>query len=336
MATPSCLFKLESRPGQLLIDHLENTAQLCSEIRNKKINFKNANTDILGDVARLIGFTHDLGKATIFFQEYLKEKDEDKKRSLRNKKKTHHGLLSSLFTYRIVKDSIHSKNLSAHQIYGYLPIISYLIVKRHHGNPLNLKDEIIDIEPENNPEALHVIKKQLESIDADEFDRILKKCPNTALSIDEFNSDVDILIADQICRTEKSRWRKYCKNSSLDIYFLFQFFYSALLAADKNDAAGVKIPGGNISLLSGMVDRYIEKKFANKGNDNLINPIRDEVYKVVCNSVHSINNSDKILSINVPTGTGKTITGFSFTLKLRERILSEEGFAPKIIIAFLF
>ena len=336
MATPSCLFKLESRPGQLLIDHLENTAQLCSEIRNKKINFKNANTDILGDVAWLIGFTHDLGKATIFFQEYLKEKNEDKKRSLRNKKKTHHGLLSSLFTYRIVKDFIHSKNLPAHQIYGYLPIISYLIVKRHHGNPLNLKDEIIDIEPENNPEALHVIKKQLESIDADEFDRILKKCPNTALSIDEFNSDVDILIADQICRTEKSRWRKYCKNSSSDIYFLFQFFYSALLTADKNDAAGVKMPSGNISLSSGMVDRYIEKKFANKGNDNLINPIRDEVYKVVCNSVHSINNSDKILSINVPTGTGKTITGFSFALKLRERILNEEGFAPKIIYCLPF
>ena len=127
MATPSCLFKLESRPGQRLIDHLENTAQLCSEIRNKKINFNGADIEVLGDVAWLIGFTHDLGKATCFFQEYLKEKDEYKKRFLKNDKKTHHGLLSSLFTYRIVKDFIHSKNLSVHRIYGYLPIISYLM-----------------------------------------------------------------------------------------------------------------------------------------------------------------------------------------------------------------
>ncbi|MBL0717368.1 MAG: CRISPR-associated endonuclease Cas3'', partial [Desulfosarcina sp.] len=186
MATPSCLFKLESRPGQLLIDHLENTAKLCSEIRNKKVNFKGTDMDVLGNVAWLTGFTHDLGKATCFFQEYLKEKDETKKRSLRNKSKTHHGLLSSLFTYRIVKDFICSKKLSEHPIYGYLPIISCLIVKRHHGNPLNLKDEIIGIEPENNPEAFKVIKKQLESIDADEFDRILKKCSNTVLSLEEF------------------------------------------------------------------------------------------------------------------------------------------------------
>jgi CRISPR-associated endonuclease/helicase Cas3 len=336
MATPSCLFKLESRPGQLLIDHLQNTAQLCSEIRNKRINFKDADIDVLGDVAWLIGFTHDLGKATIFFQEYLKEKDEDKKRSLRNKKKTHHGLLSSLFTYCIVKDFIHSKNLSAHQIYGYLPIISYLIVKRHHGNPLNLKYEIINIAPENNPEALHVIKEQLESIDADEFNRILKKCPNTALSLKEFKSHVDILITDNICKAEKKQWRKYCKNSSLDIYFLFQFLYSALLAADKNDAAGLNIPNTHISLSSDMVDRYIEKKFANKENDNLINPIRKEIYETICNSVSSINYKDRILSINVPTGTGKTTTGFSFALKLRERILSEKKFAPKIIYCLPF
>ena len=336
MATHSCLFKLESRPGQLLIDHLENTAQFCSEIRNKKVNFKNADIDILGDVAWLIGFTHDLGKATIFFQEYLKEKDENKKRSLRNDSKTHHGLLSSLFTYRIVKDFIYSKKLSEHPIYGYLPIISYLIVKRHHGNPLNLKDEIIDIEPENNPETFKVIKKQLESIDADEFNLILKKCPNTALSLEEFKSHVNILITDNICKAEKKQWRKYCKNSSLDIYFLFQFFYSALLAADKNDAAGLNIPNGHISLSSDMVDRYIEKKFANKENDNLINPIRKEIYETVCNSVSSINYKDRILSINVPTGTGKTITGFSFALKLRERILAEKKFAPKIIYCLPF
>jgi len=205
MATPSCLFKLDSRPGQLLINHLQNTAQLCSGIRNKRINFKDTDIDVLGDVAWLIGFTHDFGKATCFFQEYLKEKDEDRKRSLKNDKKTHHGLLSSLFTYRIVKDFIYSKKLSEHPIYGYLPIISYLIVKRHHGNPLNLKDEIINIEPENNPETFKVIKKQLENIDADEFNLILKKCPNTALSLKEFKSHVDILITDKICRAEKKR-----------------------------------------------------------------------------------------------------------------------------------
>lgn len=78
MATHSCLFKMESRPGQLLIDHLENTAQLCSEIRNKKVNFKGTDMDVLGNVAWLTGFTHDLGKATFFSRSILKRKMKPK------------------------------------------------------------------------------------------------------------------------------------------------------------------------------------------------------------------------------------------------------------------
>ncbi len=55
-------------------------------------------------MAYIIGVTHDFGKATKFFQKYIKEKDEKKRRSLKAMDTTHHGLLSAFFTYSVVKE----------------------------------------------------------------------------------------------------------------------------------------------------------------------------------------------------------------------------------------
>ena len=95
-------------------------------------------------------------------------------------------------------------------------------------------------------------------------------------------------------------------------------------------------PVCKVTLPSNLVDDYRIKKFAGKKDDNLINPIRDEIYRTVCNAVETINKNDKILSINVPTGTGKTLTGLSFALKLRNKIGKEAGFFPKIIYCLPF
>jgi len=337
METPSFSYKLESRPGQLLIDHLTNTSNAClKSIQTTAFTFgPETEPDVIGDVAGLIGFTHDLGKATMFFQDYIKENDEQKKRSMKNDEKTHHGFLSSLFTYRIVRDYINGKNLMAHPLYGFLPIISWLIVKKHHGNPINLKDEIFSINPINNPEKPVVIKNQLHAIDAGEFNRILAICPNCDISLARFSEEIETVITKSICREENKKRRKALKEN-IDIYFLFQFLYSSLLSADKCDAAGLEMPEEKISLPADLVDNYIGKKFEVKQTDNLINPIRDEIYKTVSVSAGLIDINDKILSINVPTGTGKTLTGLSFALKLRKRLSNEADFIPKIIYCLPF
>ena len=48
------------------------------------------------------------------------------------------------------------------------------------------------------------------------------------------------------------------------------------------------------------------------------------------------NLDNKILSLNVPTGTGKTLTSLSFSLKLRERLKNEGKITPRIIYALPF
>lgn len=335
MGKESCSYKLESRPGQLLVDHLTRTAHLCSQIRKRSLTFgAEDETEFLADVAWLIGYTHDLGKATTYFQEYLKEEDEKKKSSLKNMDETHHSLLSSLFTYNIVSDYISSKGLLDHATYGYFPILSFLIVKRHHGNLMDIKDEILSLK--GNPGPLPIIKDQLDSIDPDEFDRILKGCPHVEIDLSTFNKEVENLVNQVILKDEKQKWRNYSKESSLDMYLLFQFFYSALLSADKSDAIGVKSIEERPLPSSDLVDQYRVIEFGGKSDKRQIDFIRDEIYDEVLSALTAINLQGRIYSINVPTGTGKTLTGLSFALKLRDRIMAQEGFVPRIIYCLPF
>lgn len=329
---------LLARPGQLLIEHLNNTAGMCLEIKNKRVSIAGeADADILGDVASLMGFAHDLGKATSYFQGYIREKDKKKKMVLKNKEETHHSLLSSLFTYRIVADHVARRHLSDHPVYGHLPILTFLAVKRHHGNLGDLKDEILSL---SGSSALSVVKKQLESIAPCEFDPILAACPGAEFDIGSFKREVEVLVRERILRGEKRKWRAYCKNISPDLYLLFQFLYSCLLSADKRDAIGMRSinqTGCERPFLSpDLVDRYRLEKFRDKREPNQIDPLRNLIYDEVTGAVGVIDLQDHIFSINVPTGTGKTLTALSFALKLRAKIRESEDFTPGIIYCLPF
>ena len=73
-----------SHPEKQLREHLENVGKIAkSSTEAIPLNFPEGK--ILLEVAYLIGVYHDLGKATPFFQEYLREKDPDRKARLKNK-----------------------------------------------------------------------------------------------------------------------------------------------------------------------------------------------------------------------------------------------------------
>ena len=63
---------------------------------------------------------------------------------------------------------------------------------------------------------------------------------------------------------------------------------------------------------------------------------RDEIYDDVMESVDNIKLEEKIFSINLPTGSGKTLIALKTALKLKERIMYEEGYNPRIIYVLPF
>lgn len=340
MTSASYSFKLNSHPGKLLRDHLKKVSDLCSKtVSECKLNLEgDIDNKVFEEISYIIGATHDLGKGTKFFQEYLEEKDEAKKRSLKAKEITHHGLLSAFFTYAITKRYLEKEGIND-KYSKNIPIISFLIVKRHHGNLSNALDEIneIDVDGER---IFKTASDQLNSIDLPELQAILNILleEKIGLKIDVNDIKQEILgeMQRKISRNDEKQIRNLKREPDLLIYFLMQFLYSALLDADKTDAGLGDIKKVDRAKIEpNIVDQYREREGFLEPKKS-IDKLRNDIYDDVMSAAAELDLNDKILSLNVPTGSGKTQTALSFAMKLRERLNEEKGFTPRVIYALPF
>ncbi len=345
MASESYSFKLKSHPdlqdGRIrpLLDHLRCVGHLSRKtVTDKSLNIDDK--DLLTDAAYLIGVTHDLGKATKFFQEYIVEKDETKKKSLKAKDNTHHGLLSAFFTYAVIKEYLSQSKIKG-GLSDYIPILSFLVVKRHHGNLMNAMDELSEVNAENE-KILKVAEEQIASIDRTEINEILTLLFHEGkidLKID-INDIINYILKDA-CNEIGGKERRLIRhlNRKIDLYpyFITQFLYSALLDADKTDAGlGDKyLDSDRLDLSADLVDQYRDRKGFTSDRNN-INSLRNQIYEDTMAGIRDWNLDNRIISLNVPTGTGKTLTSLSFALKLRDRLKNERNFTPRIIYALPF
>ncbi len=302
-----------SHPDRPLREHLENVAKIIKNLlEDTPLNLP-LERKILSDVVYFVGLYHDIGKATPFFQEYLREKNEDKKALLKNDSKTKHSLLSAVATYFAIEEYL--KEIKFNNEYSFfLPIAAFISIKRHHTNLQSISEDIRIDENE-------ILKEQINNLYVDYFsflpkwDEIYEKLKNLH----------------DIWPLRKLSWNQWLKNDKGILPYLIQhLFYSLLLAADKYEVM-VRINLERKDLPSNMVELYREKKGFNISKSK-INSLRNEIYQKVISQVANINlEKDHILSLSAPTGSGKTLTSFAFALNLREKIKKEKGYYPRII-----
>ncbi|MGP8024730.1 MAG: CRISPR-associated helicase Cas3' [Methanobacterium sp.] len=308
----SSSFKLKSHPEKPLEVHLTNVANFSQEtILNKEIT----NKELYSKIAFLIGLSHDFAKSTTFFQKYLIDHEKTEK--------ARHGLLSSIFSYYCIKNYLQTNRF---EDFWYIAPISWIVVLRHHGNIRNIKG--IDGESAKLKD-LDVVKKQLADIEENNIEEITKFYGKLDIDILKFCNDFEYVV-----KNIKKDLRKLTRIKGLDNYFLTLLFYSVLLDADKMDASETPLPQ-RVEISENSVDRY--KKLVFGSAETEMDQIREKSYNELINSLNQLDlTNDRILSINLPTGCGKTLSAFSFSLKLRKKVENELSFLPKIIYSLPF
>lgn len=315
---------LKSHPDKLLFSHLENVGNLSKSIVDSKHLKHKA---ILSEIAYLIGVSHDFGKATTFFQKWMSNREE-------RTEKARHSLLSSFVGYYIVKKYLSKKGKI--KDFQHLPIMAWIVIKRHHGNIQNvmwngLKAEICALDEKNKD----LVQAQIDDIAKHSLNDIkviyekLLKDFNIEECIEKIRDWEDLVLE------MKKETCKICIDKKVNHFFNILFFYSVLLDADKTDASETKIPLRIKDFGKIMVDQYKKRKFGI--SRRFVDKVREEAYEEVNNYLEEIKiDEERILAINLPTGMGKTLTGLAFSFGLREKIERELSFTPRILYCLPF
>ena len=274
---------------QPLEDHLRNTAGFC-EAFLESIGF--------GRIGRLLGLLHDLGKYSPRFQNYIRSifgllKEGDPgfiPNAEKQRGKIPHaeaGMRYLEYCFREIRHGGMPQDLRT--LLG-MPILY------HHAFPEDVyapDGKTPFLEKCNSPSS--------DGLDAPElFDRIEP----------EIRREIQELLESNAVLTEI---RQFCQTGNFgcfnfDLGLLLRLFYSALIDADRTDAAGRRM---RVFQDWPMLAERLERHLADLSGDTELNRIRRNISATLRAAA---DRPRGIYRLTIPTGGGKTLAGLRFAL----------------------
>jgi len=318
----------DGRAGTALVDHLEDVASRVEHV--VPADATTPDGEPLRDVIETLAHVHDLGKATSYFQEYLETGRTPDSELLR-----YHAPLGSFVAYYA---------LDARGFATETSLAGFVGVAKHHGSPPNVAEYVY--------ERTHR-RDGVASGEQNSRERRQDAVARQVVDIDERNSDVAREVVEQASDGNGS-WNEF-RDGFLDLlgeieatvatsgsvpgtredalsescYGLVLECWGSLVLADKTSAARGPNDEGAYAPECPSTDRIDEHvaaiesavvQDADGSRDERLNHYRSRARGAVLDSIPEFVESDRnVATLTLPTGMGKTLSGLSAALSVRDR-----------------